>query len=412
MFTRRTPLLEPIIKKTRMNLNKKSHWLNLERLHIYPKLIFGALVLCCAGIFLYLKLNGDHFYYENDFSIFWTVSRLALEGKTILAYDYLYLLDQVREIAPVIKSRWFYLPTYDLFVLPLALLPYGVSFFVFMTTTFICYSATLWRILPYKETLWWCASFGGAWINLRFGQNGFVTATLVGAALINLNTRPTLAGMFIGLLTMKPHLAVLFPVALIAAKAWRTLISATITSIVFLCISTYIIGVDSLLASIASISQARELIENNESVGFWQIMPTFFSFSRLLGLSVLTSYLLHYFISLIATISTWLAWRRMSNSALRNAIFITSTLLISPYLHIYDLTWLALAIAWFVKYGLDNGWQNWERGMLIVAWALPFIDVPISRYLFIQIGPIVILLFLIIMMKRWVHLPPNCELKA
>ncbi|MBU3540237.1 glycosyltransferase family 87 protein [Polynucleobacter sp. UB-Tiil-W10] len=384
-----------------MNSNTERYWLNKERLRIYPRIILAILLLCTLGIYLFIRLNGDSFYYENDYSIFWTVSRLSLEGKSILAYDYLFLLDKVREIAPVVKSRWFYFPTYDLFILPIGLLPYGASYLLFMATTYCAYATVIWRILPYKETMWWLAVFGGAWINLRFGQNGFITAALVGAALMNINKRPAISGIFIGLLTIKPQLVILFPVALIACKAWRTLIFAVITAVLFLSISTYLIGMDSLIASLDNIAQARALIESEGSNGFWQIMPTFFALCRLSGAPVFTSYLVHYFFAAFAVLSTWIIWKNTPNSDLRNATLIICTLLVSPYLHVYDLTWLALAIAWFIRYGMQTGWRNGEREVLIGIWILPFVDVPISRYFDIQIGPIIVFCFLLILMKRY-----------
>jgi len=384
-----------------MNTHALGYWLNKKRLTIYPKIIVAVLLAVLMGIYVFLKLSGDNFYYANDFSIFWTVSRLSLEGNTAKAYDYLYLLDKVREIAPVINSRWFYFPTYDLLIMPLGLLPYGMSYLVFMTTTMAAYFAVVWRILPYKEALWWLAAFGGVWINLRFGQNGFLTAALVGVALFNIHKRPYLAGICIGLLTIKPHLAILFPVALIASKAWRTLLIASLSCLLLMFISTEIIGVESLIAAINSIAQARELIENSESVGFWQIMPTFFAGSMLLGLPISVSYAIHYIIATLAIISTWVVWRSSPSDSLRCATFIVATLLISPYLHIYDLTWLALAIAWMIKTGMQEGWGKGEREVLIAAWLLPFLDVSISRSTDLQIAPIVVLAMLFILLKRY-----------
>jgi hypothetical protein len=383
-----------------MNSNQTKYWLSKERLGVYPKFILAILLLSSFGIYLFLKKSGSNFYFENDFSIFWTVSRLSLEGKTILAYDYLFLLERVRETAPVINSRWFYFPTYDLLILPLGLLPYGLSFAVFMTATYLAYAATIWRILPYKETLWWLAAFGGTWLNLRFGQNGFITAALVGVGLLNFHKRPLLCAICIGTLSIKPHLAILFPFALIASKAWKTLTYTIFTTLFFLITSTYVIGLESLTASLTNVIQARELIENPDSIGFWQIMPTFFAFCKLLGLSNSISYLIHYVVATFAATSVWIVWRSPVNQDLKNVVFILGTLLISPYLHIYDLTWLALAIAWTTKFGLHYGWKVAEREMLIAVWLMPFIDVPISRYFNIQIGPIVTLIFLLFVLQK------------
>src|SRR5439155_6941717 len=68
-----------------------------------------------------------------------------------------------------------------------------------------------------------------AW-NFLAAQNGFLTAALLGAALLCLERRPVAAGVFIGCLAYKPQFAVLLPVALVAAGEWRAIASAGITA--------------------------------------------------------------------------------------------------------------------------------------------------------------------------------------
>ena len=55
--------------------------------------------------------------------------------------------------------------------------------------------------------------------NVLVGQNGFLTASLIGGFLLLLPTRPVLAGICLGLLSYKPQYGLLFPLVLIAAGA-------------------------------------------------------------------------------------------------------------------------------------------------------------------------------------------------
>ena len=55
------------------------------------------------------------------------------------------------------------------------------------------------------------------------GQNGFLTAALIGGTLGLLERRPALAGVCLGLLTYKPQFGLLFPIVLIADRRWRTI---------------------------------------------------------------------------------------------------------------------------------------------------------------------------------------------
>ena len=57
--------------------------------------------------------------------------------------------------------------------------------------------------------------------NTLVGQNGFLTAALIGGTLYLMPVRPVLAGICLGLLTYKPQYGLLFPIVLVAAGHWR-----------------------------------------------------------------------------------------------------------------------------------------------------------------------------------------------
>ena len=56
--------------------------------------------------------------------------------------------------------------------------------------------------------------------NALVGQNGFLTAALIGGTLYLMPVRPVLAGICLGLLSYKPQYGLLFPLVLIAASQW------------------------------------------------------------------------------------------------------------------------------------------------------------------------------------------------
>src|SRR5205085_473551 len=55
--------------------------------------------------------------------------------------------------------------------------------------------------------------------------------------------RPWLAGIFIGLMTFKPQLGILLPFALLAAREWRSIAGAVITTAGCLAAATLWLGV-------------------------------------------------------------------------------------------------------------------------------------------------------------------------
>jgi len=61
-------------------------------------------------------------------------------------------------------------------------------------------------------------AFPGTFQNFIQGQNGFLSAALLGGGLVILERFPLTGGMLLGALSYKPHLAALIPVALLAGR--------------------------------------------------------------------------------------------------------------------------------------------------------------------------------------------------
>ena len=380
-------------------MKARSHWLNRERLSLYPRVIL-ALFLVIGLKFFDTMFDQNGITFASDFITFWAASHVALAGHAEDAYN-IPLLFKAEQIAVPASQKgfvWFYPPSFYLVILPLALLPYIAAYCAFMLSTLGAYLLVLRRIVRGNTAMWCLAAFSGLWMNLICGQNAFLTAALGGAALLCVERRPVLAGLFIGLLAIKPHLALLFPVALIAIGAWRTLITAAVTAITFTAISTVILGIAVLKGFLASLGYARQFLENG-SLSFPK-MPSMFVFMRLLGIPVAGAYVVHCVVALGAVIVVWRVWRRCPDRKLRGAALMTATFLVSPYVFDYDLAWLAFPIAWLALAGQRNGWLRGEREVLVVAWLLPLLMFLITTVLSVQVGPLVLCSLLWITVRR------------
>jgi hypothetical protein len=383
-------------------LKAEAHWLNRERLSNYPRIIL-ALFLVIGFVWVLMSKNmvdlkGKPLGY--DFITFWAASNIALAGHAQDAYN-ISLIFKAEQIAvPASQSVfvWYYPPSFYLVVLPLAFLPYIAAYWAFILSTMGAYLLVLRRIVRGNTAMWCLAAFSGLWMNLFHGQNAFLTAALGGAALLCIERRPVLAGLFIGLLAIKPHLALLFPVVLIAIGAWRTLITAAVTAITFTAIGTVTLGTAVLKGCLASLGYARLFMEN----GFlpWTKMPSMFAFLRLLGIPVEGAYFVHCVFAVWAVMVVWRVWRYCQNRKLRNAALMTATFIVSPYVFDYDLVWLAFPIAWLALDGLRNGWLRGEREVLVAAWLLPMLMAPIASALNVQVGPLVLCSLLWITVRR------------
>ena len=267
-----------------------------------------------------------------------------------------------------------------------------------MLSTLGAYILVLRSIVRGSTAMWCLAAFSGLWITLIQGQNAFLTAAIAGAALLCVERRPLLSGLFIGLLAIKPHLALLFPVALIAIGAWRTFITAAVTAITFTALGTGILGTAVLTRFLANLGYARLLLENGSFL--WPKTPSMFAFARQLGIPVREAYVVHCIVAAGAVIVVLRVWRRCQDWNLRGAALMTATFLVSPYVFDSDLAWLAFPIAWLAMNGLRNGWLRGEREVLVAAWSLPMLIAPIAVASSVQIGPLVLCSLLWITVRR------------
>jgi len=387
-----------------VSVSQDSHWLDLNRLRLYSRTATVALLILALGLMFHSNIiDPNGFPLVFDFGVFWGAAHLALQGHPADAYQVFHLQAVVQTIIPVVREGsygWFYPPTFFFFVMPLALLPYLWAYLVFMVLTLLAYVLVVQRIIPGRDAMWCLAGFSGIWLNLLLGQNAFLTGVLAGAVLLLLEKRPVLSGVCLGLLSIKPQLGLLFPVALIAVGAWRTLITAVFVALALMLTAARTFGVDTLTSWWGSLGLAKAFLENGGTT-YWMKMPTVFAFLHLLGAPLALSYLGHALVAAGTVGGIWKIWRNCTDSSLRNAALITGTFLVSPYLFEYDLAWLALPIAWMTKIGLEHGWMRWEREILVLAWLLPFLMLIMAKVAApIQIGPWVSLTFLVVILRR------------
>ena len=183
----------------------------------------------CVAQFVYLAcsfvqgswiFDPDGERIATDFVNVWASGRQALDGGPAAVYD----ADCTRraEVAAVghpfgREYPWIYPPTF-LFVARFARVSSLCS--RLMSAWIALTFPPIWQPCApssaHRAGILLACAYPGILSNLVVGQNGFVTAGLLGGSLLLLQRRPVLAGCLIGLLSFKPHLGILFPLALIA----------------------------------------------------------------------------------------------------------------------------------------------------------------------------------------------------
>lgn len=347
--------------------------------------------------------HGKPFGY--DFMAYWSAARLALTGRPDGAYDES-LIGAVQHLvvpsAPGIVFPWHYPPTFLLPVTPLGLLPYAAALALFVIGTGVLWAFLVRRVLPDRRAWIVAAAAPAGLINLLDGQNAFLTAALAGFALLSLQRRPIAAGVLIGLLAIKPHLAVLFPLALLAAGCWRSIAAAAVTVTAVVLASLAAFGWDTWAAFLHHLP-VSEAMATLGAVP-WGTMPSPYVFALAVGAPAPAAAGLQAAAALFAAICVWRAWRHKEAAfEAKAATLLAASLLVSPYLFYYDLTWAALAVAWLAMLGLKTGFRRGEREILLFAWLAPAVMPSVFALVPLQLGFPAVLLLLVVAVRRATH---------
>ena len=375
-------------------MGEQAHWLNERRLKAYPRMfvfiwVVGAIVWALRSRAM-VDASGTVL---GDFLTFYAGAKLAVAGHAAWAYNIPRMLAAERAVVPPAElTAWFYPPAFFFVVLPLAALPFFAAYTVFAGVTLAIYVRVFRAVTKQAgakaDVAMWClAGFPGMWINLLHGQNAFLTASLAAGACLLLERNPLAAGALIGcLLAMKPHLALLFPVVLLAIRGWKALAAAVVTAGVLTGAAVAVFGRATIQPFVAGLSAARHFTEDGSLP--WHKMPTTFALLRMWHVPVGPAYAAHLVLAAVATAGVWGVWRRSGDWQLRGAALMTGTFLLSPYVFDYDLAWLAFPIAWLALIGLRDGWLPWEREILVAAWLMPLAMAGAARVFLLQPGPI------------------------
>ena len=367
---------------------RDAEWLNATRARVYPRLLLAAsvgialiwIVAARGGIDLAGKPLGA------DFPSFWTASELAQQGRAADAYDVTaHWAAQKALFGPAVGySAFFYPPPYLLVCLPLALAPYFVSLIAWLAVTGLAY----WRVLrawagPRFEAAVLLA-FPAFLVNAGHGQNGFLSAALIGAGALSLERRPIVAGLLFGALVCKPQLALMIPIALIASRRWTTFAAAAFSAAA-LCAASYWIWGEPVWRGFLDASPLARAALERHLVGD-EKMQSVFAAVRLLHGPLALAYCAQGLTALAAAAALFWLQRRDFRGPSEAPALVAATLLASPFLLDYDLTLLAFPLAYLAREGMERGFAPFEKSVLILAYLLPLasrilaggLDLPIA----------------------------------
>jgi arabinofuranan 3-O-arabinosyltransferase len=310
-----------------------------------------------------------------DFAVFWAAGMQTLHGNPAALYDSGEFMKVQAALFPpgdAFYPSWpSYPPTFLLVLAPLALLPYRSAFITWDMVTLLGCIAVVFLIVRRRAAIALAlASPFTAW-NFIAAQNGFLTASLLGASLLFLDRRPVMAGAFIGCLTYKPQFGILFPVALIASHQWRAIASAGVTVALLAAGSVTLFGAELWAGFPYGLAAQGELNLLAGPESNWGYLQSPYGLIRSLHGPANLAWLVQGLVTLGGAVIVWIVWRSRVCYELKAAILSAAALLATPYAFAYDIAAIVIPAAFLASDQLKRGLLHGEKTMWIVMFGAP-----------------------------------------
>lgn len=302
-----------------------------------------------------------------DFRVFWAAAHLALEGEPLAAFE-MERLAAVHNVAPDAWMPWLYPPGYLIFLMPFGALTFSNAFLVATLLSVVLMGIAVRPFVAGSLPVWLALTLAPAYVpTLILGQNNLIWLAGLLAALVALRDgRWILAGIFIGCLTLKPQLGLLIPVALLAAGLWRTILAATVTTILLAVLPTFYFGLEYwTLFSDRFAEHGESLVVSLETL-YLMVGPLYLM--ALLGMGPESALLLQAGIIVVsAGIVAVLWWSDRIGYDAKVAGLLLAMLLSAPYLWYYEVAIMAV-IGLFMQRAGMIGESPAQRFLLLCLW--------------------------------------------
>lgn len=385
-------------------------WLTAERIRNYCLIL---LVIAVGASTVWVALS-EHLIDRNgkpigtDFSSYYAAGTMAREGRAVDVYDMAAHYARQQQIlgTAVPYYAWYYPPVFLAVAHVLAFLPYSAALAVWQGATLLLYLCVIGLIVRNISSgrhnkLWLLAAlaYPAVFINLGHGQNGCLTAALLGGALLALQNRPLLAGVLFGLLAYKPQFALVIPLALLAAGQWRAILAAGLTVVLLAGATAMMFGTETWFAFATSTEISRKLLLEQGEVGFEKLQSVFAAV-RMWGGGVILAYVVQGTVSVAVICTTAWMWRSRIDHAQKAVLLVIATLLASPHTLDYDLTVAGIAIAYYVTTGITRGFAPYEITLLAAMWIAPLLTRAIAGLTGVPLGLIALAALFVAALRR------------
>ncbi|MFJ6324619.1 MULTISPECIES: glycosyltransferase family 87 protein [unclassified Rhizobium] len=287
-----------------------------------------------------------------DFTNLWGGTVMAVKGNVAYLFDVEAYRRELRLIlSPLLPNQeWSYPPSMLLIGIPLTGLPVFVAYIAWTSGTLLL----LFWATKLLELAWWLrvliVASPAAIMDVVFGQNGALTTALLLSGLLLAPSRPIIAGVLFGLLTIKPQLGLLVPFCLLASGNYRSILSAGATAVFLVVMTGLLFGFEVWWLFLTETRPLMTAILEAPFPQSYQMNAvTIFMLARSFGFGPAASYAFQLIASVAAIVSTVWLWRGKTSVDHGSRVCLTATLALvaMPYGYIYDTIPLSVAILYF-----------------------------------------------------------------
>ena len=284
--------------------------------------------------------DGSTLVVGRDFLNFWMYGRAAWTPDPSRFYDPLLYRDALAALlgAGYPGQNWSYPPSVMLAAALFGRLPYLAAL---LCWTALGLALFLWVVRRYasdRRLLAAIALSPAAVFCLISGQSSFVTAAMLLTIFACLDRKPMLAGILLGLLTLKPQLGLLFPVMLAASGRWRVFLVASATALLIAAATAALFGPQVWLDFVQKGIPVQNLVLADPDRIGTPFFPTIFMNVRGTGASYAIAMTVQACFSAFAIGAVFFAFRHRKDAdpQLLAALFFACSICAVPYLLSYD----------------------------------------------------------------------------
>jgi alpha-1,2-mannosyltransferase len=350
-----------------------------------------------------------------DWMVYYGAGRAYWDGNLALLFDGYRFTDNLNQRFgdwlswPLPLHPWLYPPHFLLLLLPFATVPFALGYALFIAATGAFLTGVLWSLAENRDqrrlyllSLLLCPATA---ITVCLGQNAFLTAALLLGGFAWQKRYPVLASVLLGLLTYKPQLWLMVPVALIAARQWNVAGRAALTALIAATISVAVIGIEPWRGWIEIMTGPSELYRS------WLVAgrlngQSVYTCAALLGASEGLANVLQAIATAGAAACVYWTFRRPLALKLQLAMLLAATVLAAPHIIAYDAIMLGLAATLLFGHALETDLRFGDALLCSLLWLSPLINPP-SVFRIGLVTPLLIALFIAWMMARARFNPPQ-----